>query len=71
MGEKLRPPQHWERQVAKYDRKVAAAKTPTQRNYAMSMKRAAEKSLTASRHGVETLAADDVVDLPASEYREL
>lgn len=68
---KLKPASYWERQVAKYEGKIAAAKNPTQRSYAMQMKRAAENSLAASRNGVERVEADDVVDLHSTEYREL
>ena len=69
--QKLKPPSYWERQVAKYEQKAAAAKNPTQRSYAHQMKRAAEKSLLASRNGVERIAVDDVVDLDSADYREI
>ena len=68
---KLKPAAHWERQIAKYEGKIAAAKNPTQRNYALQMRRAAEKSLLASRNGVDRVEADDVVDLHSTEYREI
>ena len=71
LKQKLKPPYYWERQVAKYEQKAASAKNPTQRNYAQQMKRAAEKSLEASRNGVERVEADDVVDLDSTEYKEL
>jgi hypothetical protein len=68
---KTRPPQHWERQISKYERKIAAAKTPTQRVYAQRMKHAAEQGLKASRLGIDTVETDTVVDLDPTEYREV
>ena len=68
---KARPAHHWQRQISKYERKLAAAKTPTQRAYALRMKHAAEQSLKASRQGAETVEADEVLDLAPSEYREV
>ncbi len=70
-NQKLKPPSYWERQVAKYGRKAAAAKNPTQRNYANQMKRAAEKSLAAANQGAEVVAAEDVLDLDATDYHEI
>ena len=68
-----KPPHHWVRQVDKYDRKIAAAKTPTQRAYAMRMRHAAEQNLAASQKGVPDVEpeADGVVELARSEYSEL
>ncbi len=37
----------------------------------MQMKRAAEKSLLAARNGVDADAAEEAVDLDASEYHEI
>ena len=71
MPGKLKPPHHWERQIGKYDRKIAAAKTPTQRAYALRMKRIAEQSLAASRDGVDKVEADDAIDLDPGDYREI
>ena len=71
LKQKLRPPSHWERQVAKYQRKAETAQSPTQRAYAQQMQRAAEKSLLAARNGVDAVAAEEAVDLDASEYHEI
>ena len=68
---KLKPPHHWERQIVKYERKMAAAKNPTQRGYAQQMKRAAEKSLEASKNGVEVIAPDGAIELDPADYREV
>jgi phage shock protein A len=71
---KPKPPQHWERQVAKYERKIAQATTPTQRAYAIQMKRVAQKNLDASRGGVDRVDTDqdgDTITLDPEDYREL
>ena len=71
LAHKVKPAHYWERQVSKYERKLAAAKTPTQRAYALRMKHAAEQSLKTSRQGAETVEAEEVLDLAPSEYREV
>lgn len=71
MNQKLKPAHHWERKIAQYDAKIAKAKNPTQRSYAMQMKRIAENSLKAARGGVLVVDPDPaVVDLHQGEYRE-